>query len=811
MKRLLAALILFPTLAGAEPWPILDAPRSTPLDWSLRGVETPSPDAELQVRGVNPHAQPVTVVLRLDDSRSHHYASRFNSERVLPPGPFVLRWPLSGLRRSDGRPLALDELRRLILFVADGQPQLRLDTVGLYRPPAWPSGTVALDLGAADSPLQSGFERLTADDLRLQGGRVQALRRRSEDALLGDGLRGIAHLHLTLAPGRWRLRLWLDDLGEWELLPHPLQREVWADGRLLWAQQLDADRWLREVWLRGREEEALEASEFWTQIGSRRGGPQDFEVEVGAARLDLELRGVGSDARYLAAVLAWPAQGADAGAQLDALRREQFLQTWRSLPPPLPPPVQEPVLAAIAPGDDWLTGADAGAPVQQAAPGSSLTFEWRAQVPRDEPQPLLVLRPPHGPGGDLPAELRFGHWRLQRPQAAATLLAAGADHLRADLAALQLQAGLPRRLVVRLRIPSNAAPGSYVGGLQLYAGGRLLRRALKVEVLPVQLPPAPRPVGFYLEPPAWLDWFPELGGQRADWLRCDLQRLRAEGLSTVAPGLSTPGDAAGRQALLGELAELDAVGYAAPLLAYAPLKRLRAALGDEASAVKLEALRADLQRLALPEPLWALADEPHAEQLDDLREQAHALHARLPGLRLAGQLNHPRQRPLLEALQVALVNAGYGADRADIDALHAAGVEAWLYNLGHERIAAGFYLWRSGADGLLQWHARLPTAAPFDPTDGREADFQMFYPALQPCASPVDVDARLYALADGLLDLRWLAWLDAQPQPQARALRQSLWDTVPSRWNEARQLPATQLGAWRTRILELAKDLHEAE
>ena len=67
---------------------------------------------------------------------------------------------------------------------------------------------------------------------------------------------------------------------------------------------------------------------------------------------------------------------------------------------------------------------------------------------------------------------------------------------------------------------------------------------------------------------------------------------------------------------------------------------------------------------------------------------------------------------------------------------------------------AGFNLWRSGAKGYLQWHARMPTADPFDPSDGREDDVQFLLPHIVPCPEIQDVDRGLFELAEGIVDLR---------------------------------------------------------
>jgi len=184
------------------------------------------------------------------------------------------------------------------------------------------------------------------------------------------------------------------------------------------------------------------------------------------------------------------------------------------------------------------------------------------------------------------------------------------------------------------------------------------------------------------------------------------------------------------------------------------------------------------------------------------------LHSAMPTAKLAGQLNARDDRRFLDDLDVAIVNSGFGVDYGDIAEIRSTGVTPWFYNMGEPRPAAGFYLWRTGAEGYLQWHARMPTADPFDPTDGREADVQYLYPTEGSCAAVPDIDAAMIDLVEGITDLRWLAWLESKADtvPAARELLQVLRDRVPRRWTTARTRTA-DLPAMRASIVDLARRL----
>ena len=790
----------------------------TQTPYQLSELNTPAWQAadELLVFGHNPHKRAITLVLRLDDVQSDAYPSRFNREWRLPPGEFSLALPLRGLRSNDRRLLRREALRRLFLFVEDGAPALHLQALELNRLHLPPS-LLAWDFSSVDGPCQSGFRCVETTEPSLRGTALEARQRPSADPLLGAGIRGIEQLHLPLAPGRWRVRLWREDLGEWEYLAHPLQRQIREGQHLLLDERFSPRQLYAQRYLAGRTREWLPGADAWQSIGQWRGEAFELEREVGRQGLTLDFAGDGSDARYLAAVLAWPLDGVDAAEaaaavqRLDAYRAARFVQAWPVSAPVLPASATQLSLqrSAVA---DWLSPPPPLAPLRSGT-GGQLHLGLRIDSTVDDDAPLLLIQPPQLGDRQLPLQVRFGHWRLQRPQAAASLLQAGAGHLRADLAGLRLRAAVPRRLVLTVSVPAGSPPGHYRGQVQLASRDAFAHYTFSVEVLATALAEPAQGVGLYHENLPIADWFAELSASQAAQQRCDWQTLRSLGMNRIAPALITPNNAYQALNLEAQLAALQQSGFSGPHLAYAPLKRLRAGLGDEASRDQLGAVQARLTASGAPTLWWALADEPPLESLPALRRYAASLR-QTPGVLLAGQLNHPAQADLLPVLDVALVNPGYGADQADIQALQAAGKQAWFYNLGHERVAAGFYLWRSGASGLLQWHARMPSADPFDPTDGREADFNYLWPEpligdLQGPCTAQDIDERLLQLSQGIEDLRWLTWLDQQAirQPAAAQLRAQLWAQVPSHWRRAEQLHEARLEGWRAAMLELAQAL----
>ncbi|MGE6081814.1 hypothetical protein ACLHZ3_20375, partial [Aeromonas veronii] len=280
--------------------------------------------------------------------------------------------------------------------------------------------------------------------------------------------------------------------------------------------------------------------------------------------------------------------------------------------------------------------------------------------------------------------------------------------------------------------------------------------------------------------------------------RCERGGPPTRGTSGLSPAL--PQDEAGMREIMGEAVGL---GFVPPLLAYTPLKRWG---GDPASQLdQWQTRQQGLTASGLPPVAWSLFDEPDLATLPTITTLAREMKRRDPAVIRAGHFNHPGQVGLLEEVEIALINAGFGADKADVVRVRQHKVTPWFYNLGTPR-AAGFYLWQSGAEGYLQWHGRMPTALPYDPTDGRESDFMLLGP--QACEAH-RLSHDLLLLQQAIEDLRWLAWLEqeARYQVEAALLLERLRDQLPTRWQVAEQLPSAAWIQWRREIEQLAKGL----
>jgi hypothetical protein len=792
-----AFLLLFGAASpGAENW----TPENgrTPVDIRPADPLAVHPGDTLVIRGVVSGEGPASVTLRIDDGKSGDYASRVNEERLLPPGPFTWHFPIAGAKTPGGRVLDANDVRRLMLFEPKGQARIAVEGVALEAGPKLPDGVAGFSLGASDAPLIGGLERLAPGDTRLAGHAV-AIRRPGPDPVVGNGIAGIERLRLAWPKGRAHVSLWIEDVGEWENLPHPLQRRVRVNGFDVVYVNPTPQQWVDERYLAGRDREAGPNDDAWTAYGRYRGGLVSADVDVGDDGLTIELAGDGAPSTYLSAVVIEPEGRTTAVAAVDAARRQWMVENFPVLPTPKAPSV--PTFGsgvASSPGPIEVTLArGTGGRLAFAVQGSSV----------DE-YPKIAIAAPALDGAKLDLGLYASQQRLERTSTDSSLLERTGDFMRGEPESLPIRPGEPRSYLAWASAPTDAAPGSYHGSIAFELKGRTIVVPLVVKVLPVTLPEARSPAGFYLDEAPHLLWFDEMRGDRARQLGCDLATLRGFGVLGDAPGLATPDGASVNQFVDDARLARD-LGVAEPWLAYAPLKRLIASGGVDAAAAEVQRASERLSKDGLPSPVWALFDEPGNFGGGDQGAVAAAakLRAAVPGVKLAGQFNNPSDRSYLPAIDVAVVNPGFGVDAATIASLGAAGHEVWLYNTGAPRFTAGVWLWRTHASRYLQWHARMPTADPFDPTDGREGDVQVFPPMPQVCGSRQDIDVKLVEMAEGLVDQRWLQWLAQRSEPQARALAARIdRDTLPD-WASAAANGARKSEAIREEIVNVAQSL----
>ncbi len=780
----------------AETWAVGDG--ATPIDVRPGAPIVAEPGEALVVRGVVSGETPAEIVLRVEDGRSTGYPSRVNEERLLPPGPFVWRFPLAGAKTSNGyRVLDAHDIRRLMLFEPNEVERVKVELFGLEPAPKLPEGAVGYSLGAPDAPLMGGLVRITPDDPRIFAHHPVAIRRPSPDPIVANGIVDVERLRLDWPRGTARVSLWLEDVGEWENLPHPLQRRVRVNGHDVVYDQLTPEQWITRRYLAGRDREAASKDDAWMAFGRYRGGLVSTDVDVADDGVTIELAGDGAASTFLSAVVIEPAGQSSAFDAVQASRRQWMIENFPFMPtkPTDPGPLFDAVSSGHAPLRVSVT------------PGSGGRLEFAVGGPGVRGRPVVSIDEPELDGQALNLDLYAAQWRLDRTGADSNLLVRTDKLLRGDPGSLPISADEPRRYVAWASAPKTARPGVYRGAITLDAG-KTITVPLEVEVLPVDLPDPASPAGFYLEEAPHLTWFDATRGDRGRQLGCDLATLSRFGVLGDAPGLATP-NREGFSTFIQDTQRAASAGVASPWLAYAPLKTMLWNEGANAAAEDLKTTMTALRTAGLPAPVWALFDEPSNFGGGEAAAAATAakLHAISPDVRLGGQFNNPADRKYLDDVDVAVVNSGFGIDVGTIAQVKSSGREAWLYNTGAPRFTAGVWLWRTGASRYLQWHARMPTADPYDPTDGREGDVQVFPPMPQVCALNEDIDIALIEMAEGLIDQRWLQWLASRPELQAKALLAKIVRDTPIDWASASRDGGERAAAVRESIVTVARGL----
>jgi len=151
------------TLSPSE-YPGVLLPHGSPLLTGWNGYDF----ARLDV--FNPQPDPVTLTVRIDDTHSVNFGSRYNDDFVMRPGENTIELPLRRLQTSDHqRNLDVSQLKQLMIFASDVRSPivLFLDNLRLENTSAVTSGSAAraFDFGPRGSSVMKGFVGVSADDL----------------------------------------------------------------------------------------------------------------------------------------------------------------------------------------------------------------------------------------------------------------------------------------------------------------------------------------------------------------------------------------------------------------------------------------------------------------------------------------------------------------------------------------------------------------------------------------------------------------------------------------------------------------------
>ncbi|WP_133502118.1 hypothetical protein [Marinomonas balearica] len=696
----------------------------------------------------------VRALIRIDHPKSHHYFSRFNHEQLLSKGNFTIRIDLDNLKTGRSATFSSHKIRRIYYATIEGETEL-IDAKIAPKIKA-PKELIGWDFGSQEKsgawgfyPVSSGsrWENIGGVGLNkpsdvLLKGNLRARNRPYHDGLIRDGFEGIDSITLPIRNGFWRVRLWINDIGEWEYLPHPLNRSISINDQTIFAQDLTPEQWhdnyyfnqpdLSGVSSLNATSNRIIAERFWESFMIFRGTPIDAVVQVENEQLKINLESNVPAGKFLSGVIATPWNGGSEKTmeKFDQLRKQAFIEQW-------------PILLSSEPWENDANLTVFGESETHVAHSElvSLKIKFDQHLGR-----LLSHQLPITEAIWLKEESILG--RVGGQEKALTLR----SYLKSfDPMTTDAKNGDIWYLLAKVhRAPHHTHNNISSVGELVFSKGSLNHTFIH---MPVRLPQTPVPVGIYLDYAPHLSWFSnDLAIKQA---RCDYRFLKRFGLSGVAPALPTPSTEpesimAFKKAIQAPLLE----GLQPPLPAYTPLKRMvNQPLHEQISV---------LQNLKQSHPytLWSLADEPGL--FIKMDEQLNALNSQLadflPTLRRYAQLNHNEHADVIENYSDVLINQGYGLNPSSFETLQKAGTRYYLYNLPNLRYSSGAYLWRSKARGFWQWHGRMPTAHPFDPTDGREDDVQFFLPNKQGCNFPI-IRSDLVHMRSGINDLKWLFWL----------------------------------------------------
>lgn len=750
---------------------------------------------ELIINGTNESDSQQILIIRIDNDSSSDYLSRVNKEFTLALGPFELILPLSGLKTSSGQPFKLP-YSKLFVFGADMWSGITLEKIHISTANSLPEQTLALDFGSDSSATFPGFQSIGKDSLFLKG-KVAERVRSSGDALVRDGIVGINNLKIPWPEGQWQLSLWAQDQGEWEYLPHFLTRKITTNKTTIIDDKMTREQWINDVYLAGNKKEGGIDGDPWTLIGERRSGFISKIIEVTNGMVNIELKG-DYDARYLSALVLEPVDGIFART-IQENRRERFLNKW----PVATTRYNPPELLSLQDISQQVKDNEA---FYLAARDSILNLTFEIKSPFDDITPVIVASSPKSSKGkSLKVTTRYGHWRYERPTPNATSLILDDSYLRADMKSIRLSNKRPKRLHVQVSIPPAAFPSDYSGKIQLFSRGELRLLDYKVRVLPTLLPKLESSVGLYLESAPFYQWFNALKSRASIATACDLSLMAAHGFSTIAPALATPDNKKSRRQFVAQMKQIKSFGFDGEILAYTPLKRLLKQKDAPDVAADLAKLNHLLKKNDFPDTHWSIFDEPASDSFSEIQSTSALLKKEHLKFKTAGHMNSNDQEELAAQSDLLLINHGVEVSAGNIKRLQSDS-RVWLYNMPKPRLAAGVYLWRSGAEGYLQWHGRMPTADPFDPTDGREGDVIYLYPSENQCPKALDIHRRFVDLHEATIDLRWLQWLEteAEKRPEVKKLLRDIRKSIPSQWEEAEILSDKELLEIRRKIISIS-------
>ena len=271
----------------------------------------------------------VTVALRIDDAKSRGYSSRYNMGRTLPPGPFSIRLPLSGLKTTGKRPIDVESIHNITLFEATETDRAVIEHYAIEEAITLPDDAVGYSFGKSDSPIFEGFKRVSASSSMLDGKNLLEILRPGADPLLSSGVNGVERITLPAPSGKQRLTLWTEETSAWQELRGFTNRRIKVNGKIVRHETYDPRQWNQTIYMSGRDREVGKDNDIWNMYGKHRGGRLSFDVDVAKDnKIEIEIAGAGRNALYVSAALI-EKPGSKALAAIEQRRKTWFNNKWK--------------------------------------------------------------------------------------------------------------------------------------------------------------------------------------------------------------------------------------------------------------------------------------------------------------------------------------------------------------------------------------------------------------------------------------------------------------------------------------------------
>lgn len=346
---------------------------------------------------------------------------------------------------------------------------------------------------------------------------------------------------------------------------------------------------------------------------------------------------------------------------------------------------------------------------------------------------------------------------------------------------------------IDLRVPENTPAGTYRGTVSVMAadGREMASLPLRVRVLPFRLEPLPIVQGFFYFPSE--PWYAAFWGNNVygksivnDPAVLDVitQNERSEFAFMKSIGLNT---ACFMDDLRGDLVYRDGevslkpndrlsfwmnlykeAGFLAmPWYGFYPigatedqnkLSRVDDSLKTPYSEHWHNAYRSLAKNVAShakaqgwPEILFYISDElsNDGQRGAELGLRLSKSLEQVEGIRTIASMNGPSERIMVPHLDIAMPNLAFPLGDDIFEFMDKNHTELWLYNCGNQRITQGFWTWRMGAKGRIQWEYRTLASIPWDdPGGGGSSRYTIAYPSPNGIVPTVASDAIRAAITD---------------------------------------------------------------